>query len=358
VNGDTGGGAGLAGGTSAGGAFGAGGTSNGTGDDGDDGAPGDVGRGGWGGANTSSAGGGGGGGGGLFGGGGAGAAASSTGPAEQSGAGGGGGGSSSAPGGTTGVAASGTAPSVTITYTVPAPTPQPPPKPPQPLPGISIFKPAEGAKYIRGQKVLVDYRCQSLGGPAISSCQGPVGRGSKLSTKTAGKHTFTVTASDEGGAVTSKSVTYTVLAPPRRKGIVAQVTLYAPKKKKKGHRTIKFTGVLSDSSGTFRPQLLVNSCPKTGLGPCPSPRHRASSLTIRTKIPKGKKALLKAIRLESLPSAPLNITMASGSTKVHISYEMLLPEIKSLSTTGRGFLLVKIDYGELEQTSCTPKSSC
>jgi hypothetical protein len=198
--GGEGGGAGTA---SAGGAAGKGGTPASGGEaglDGEKGAPGVGGEGG------PQKGGGGGGGGGVYGGGGGGGAPRRVaGIAHQSGAGGGGGGSSLAPSGTTGIAAEGTAPSVTISYTLPDTTP----------PTISISSPANGGVYTQGNSVAASYSCaDEAGGSGLAACVGAVPSGSPVDTSTVGGHTFTVNAVDKAGNTTQQTVSYTVVPVP------------------------------------------------------------------------------------------------------------------------------------------------
>ena len=107
--------------------------------------------------------GGGGGGGGYYGGGGGGSGYNDEPNSAASGGGGGGGGFSYAPpGGTTGVATSGEAPSVTISYTGSLPN----------SPTASIPSPASGGIYAVGQNVVTSFSCSAGGsGPGIFSCK-------------------------------------------------------------------------------------------------------------------------------------------------------------------------------------------
>ena len=156
------------------------------------GTQGQGGNGGTGGGSSSTAGGGGGGGGYFGGGGGS--------DYCNDGAGGGGGGSSFGPSGTTYVLDTTGTPSVTITYTAP--------------PSISITRPANGGRYIKGAAVTAAYSCTADSGATLTTCSGPVASGAALDTSTLGQHSFTVQAEDNSGRVSSRTVTYTIVTPP------------------------------------------------------------------------------------------------------------------------------------------------
>jgi hypothetical protein len=79
---------------------------------------------------------------------------------------------------------------------------------------VHITSPAAGASYKPGQSVTAAYACTPGGLFAIATCQGPVASGAKVDTKSPGKHTFTVTGTDQDGQTGTATVTYTVLPPP------------------------------------------------------------------------------------------------------------------------------------------------
>jgi glycine rich protein len=145
---------------------------------------------------------GGGGGGGYYGGG--------AGGGGEDGSGGGGAGSSFWASDATGTSLSenttATAPaSVTISYTVPA------------APKASITSPAGGAAYAVGEVVHSSFSCsEGAGGTGVSSCLDQRGHpsGAVVDTSTAGRHTFTVTATSKGGLTATASATYTVAGAP------------------------------------------------------------------------------------------------------------------------------------------------
>lgn len=85
-------------------------------------------------------------------------------------------------------------------------------------PSVEIIAPADGSEYAHDQKVDSKFTClDGAYGPGIATC---VDDGNKTSgnarvdTSKAGKYSFTVTATSSDGQVTTKTIHYTVLAPP------------------------------------------------------------------------------------------------------------------------------------------------
>ena len=74
-------------------------------------------------------------------------------------------------------------------------------------PTVSIAVPDANAAYLLGSTVTADYSCaDELGGSGIAGCQATA-----VDTSSVGQKTFTVTASDNAGNVTSASRSYTVV---------------------------------------------------------------------------------------------------------------------------------------------------
>jgi hypothetical protein len=82
-----------------------------------------------------------------------------------------------------------------------------------PPPGITITTPSDGATYTQGQVVDAAFACTPGAGTSLSSCTGPVADGAAIDTSTLGPHTFTVKAADADGGHTTRSASYTVVAP-------------------------------------------------------------------------------------------------------------------------------------------------
>jgi len=81
-------------------------------------------------------------------------------------------------------------------------------------PTIDLRTPVDGAAYGLGSTVIADFDCADLTGPGhsgLASCVGTVADGAAIDTSTVGNHTFTVTAADNVGNTTTRSVTYKVV---------------------------------------------------------------------------------------------------------------------------------------------------
>ncbi len=85
------------------------------------------------------------------------------------------------------------------------------------LPVVSITAPVFGATYAEGQVVRASYRCSAAkGGAAVRSCAGSVGNGRAINTRSVGRHTFTVTATDVTGQSNSVQLAYNVIGTSSR----------------------------------------------------------------------------------------------------------------------------------------------
>jgi hypothetical protein len=78
-------------------------------------------------------------------------------------------------------------------------------------PTANITRPKAGDDFKQGQVVKASYKCaDKKKGSGLASCVGTVAKGQPIDTATVGDHTFTVTATDKAGNVTTVSHTYHV----------------------------------------------------------------------------------------------------------------------------------------------------
>jgi len=81
-------------------------------------------------------------------------------------------------------------------------------------PQIALRTPDDGAYYRQNtHAVIVDFQC-SDSGSGIASCVGTQPPGASLDTAQAGAHTFTVTAVDNAGNQSSRTITYWIVGVP------------------------------------------------------------------------------------------------------------------------------------------------
>ena len=78
-------------------------------------------------------------------------------------------------------------------------------------PTIKVTAPTANQAIVQNTTVLADYSCND--GSGVASCTGTVANGAALDTATVGAHTFTVTATDTQGLVSTARIPYTVVAP-------------------------------------------------------------------------------------------------------------------------------------------------
>jgi hypothetical protein len=81
-------------------------------------------------------------------------------------------------------------------------------------PSIAINSPGDGATFTVGQAVNADFSCaDDANGTGIASCSGTVPSGTAIDTASAGVKSFKVDARDVAGNASSRTVSYTVVAP-------------------------------------------------------------------------------------------------------------------------------------------------
>ena len=81
-------------------------------------------------------------------------------------------------------------------------------------PLIRFFSPGDGQSYVQGAAVSASYSC-SDNSSGVAGCTGDLPNGQPVPTDTLGPHTFTVTATDVAGNVTTIVHTYTVTGKPQ-----------------------------------------------------------------------------------------------------------------------------------------------
>ncbi|MEA2391458.1 MAG: large repetitive protein [Solirubrobacteraceae bacterium] len=93
-------------------------------------------------------------------------------------------------------------------------------------PAIVIAAPTSGAHYPLGASVKAGYACAD---DHLATCQGTVPTGHNVDTSTAGVKSFTVTASDQAGNPSTKTISYTVDPKPRPLDLVApSLNIHSP----------------------------------------------------------------------------------------------------------------------------------
>lgn len=80
-------------------------------------------------------------------------------------------------------------------------------------PVVTISTPADGATYVLGQQVAVDFSCSDPNGSGVHFCGGDAPDGSPLDTSTVGVHSFAVEAYDHADNEIEVTHTYRVVYP-------------------------------------------------------------------------------------------------------------------------------------------------
>lgn len=78
-------------------------------------------------------------------------------------------------------------------------------------PVIDLRAPSDGAVFVKGTSVTVDFSCSDEGGSGLVSCTGDLSSGEPLDTSTVGSRSFSVTASDGAGNVATATATYRIV---------------------------------------------------------------------------------------------------------------------------------------------------
>jgi hypothetical protein len=158
-------------------------------------------------------------------------------------------------------------------------------------PTVTISAPVNGATYTQGRSVRAAYSCSD-------ACTGTVAAGAPVNTQAIGKRSFTVTARDAAGNATTKTVAYTVLAPPPAPDTVGPVVTIPRKNKTLVQRkgVVRFTlgKALERTTGTV---ALKAKSLKVGSASFTAAAGQAVTLKIRLS-GKAKKTLAKRGKLK------------------------------------------------------------
>jgi uncharacterized repeat protein (TIGR01451 family) len=125
-------------------------------------------------------------------------------------------------------------------------------------PSIGISTPWANVTYVAGGSNPVNYGCSDLGS-GVASCQGSVPNGTEIDTSIPGVKTFSLTATDNVGHSTTRTVTYSVSGglTPADVGLV----LTAPKGTPSGATLTYSIEVRNPSAGTATGVVVSNATP-------------------------------------------------------------------------------------------------
>ncbi len=93
-------------------------------------------------------------------------------------------------------------------------------------PAVDVAEPATGATYAFGAHANADFACTDRGGSSLRTCTGSHAWGTPLDTSAPGDHTFTVTARDGAGNITTVKHSYQVAPEPVRRRPDALIRSY------------------------------------------------------------------------------------------------------------------------------------
>ena len=79
-------------------------------------------------------------------------------------------------------------------------------------PQATVTRPANGARYVLGQRVAAAFACSDPPPARIVSCAATAANGARINTGGTGRHRFTLVATDANGVSTQLTVSYTVVA--------------------------------------------------------------------------------------------------------------------------------------------------
>ena len=116
------------------------------------------------------------------------------------------------------------------------------------LPTVTITSPT-GANVTRNSTLTARYSCADLGS-GLRSCVGTVANGARLPTSTTGTRSFTVTATDNVGNITTRTVTYQVVPPNAAPSVRADMGITGLNDVGFQSRAVTLSGTFSDVDGS------------------------------------------------------------------------------------------------------------
>ena len=156
-------------------------------------------------------------------------------------------------------------------------TPEPPTPTDDVAPTITITRPVDGATYRVGQSVTASYQCADADS-GIATCQGTRPDGATISTSSIGTKTFTVSAEDNAGNTSTKTVSYRVVWP--LSGLFQPVDNPPVVNTVKAGKVVPMKFSLGGNRGT---QVFASGYPRTTPVPCQTrPRTDEIEQTLST----------------------------------------------------------------------------
>ncbi|HEY1591413.1 MAG TPA: right-handed parallel beta-helix repeat-containing protein [Solirubrobacteraceae bacterium] len=185
-------------------------------------------------------------------------------------------------------------------------------------PSVSILAPTQGAKYKLGAVARASFSCaDDSRGPGIALCL-PTGiNGALVDTRTAGSHTFAVTAVSSDGMSSTQSVTYTVQSPPSNRFTLSQ------KKLKQTTGDVSFAVAVPGAGTVSVVETMLSSGKQFVAGRARlSPRRRQ---TVRVAIKPNGRALRLVRHHKALVSVQLQVTFTpNGGTSHSVRFALSL----------------------------------
>ena len=174
-------------------------------------------------------------------------------------------------------------------------------------PSVTISAPVNGGTYTQGRRALAAFACSD-------ACTGTVAPGAAFDTTKVGSRTFTVTARDAAGNVTTRTVRYSVVAPPPAPDTIGPALTIPAKnktlKQRKGVVRFALGRAIEPMSGTI---ALKAKRLKVGSATFTAATGKAATVKIKLSR-KAKKSLAKASKLKA--TATVTVRDSAGNPTV------------------------------------------